>query len=82
MFGAPLRVGKYPPGSSTEDIDALDLALRQLGVGSERAWMAGDGIQDLRAGRAAGLHTIGALYGFHGAKPLQGASFDHPANGR
>jgi|GEM_PF-4209526 len=32
MFGAPLRIGKFPAGAAGEDIDALDEALRQLGV--------------------------------------------------
>lgn len=31
-FGSPLRVGKYPTSAQDDDIDALDEALRQLGV--------------------------------------------------
>jgi phosphoglycolate phosphatase len=51
-------------------------ALRRLGQGPERAWMAGDGIQDLRAGKAAGLRTIGALYGFQDAERLRAEGAD------
>lgn len=32
LFGAPLRVGRFPAGTSPTDRDALHLALRQLGV--------------------------------------------------
>jgi phosphoglycolate phosphatase len=39
-------------------------ALRQLGGEAGDATMVGDGVQDLRAGKAAGLRTIGCLYGY------------------
>lgn len=39
-------------------------ALRRLDVTAANAAMAGDGLQDLRAGKAAGVRTIAALYGF------------------
>lgn len=44
-------------------------ALRQLGWPGDAASLAmttmvGDGVQDLRAGRAAGVRTIGCLFGF------------------
>jgi phosphoglycolate phosphatase len=39
-------------------------ALRQLGGEAGEATMVGDGVQDLRAGKAAGLRTIGCLYGY------------------
>lgn len=39
-------------------------ALRELGVSPPRGTMIGDGVQDLRAGKAAGLRTIGALFGY------------------
>lgn len=54
----------------------LHTALQRLGAGPERAWMAGDGLQDLRAGRAAGLRTIGALYGFRDEKVLRAECAD------
>ncbi|MCB9876043.1 MAG: HAD hydrolase-like protein [Planctomycetes bacterium] len=42
----------------------LRFALEQLGVSATGATMVGDGLQDLRAGRALGLGTIGCLYGY------------------
>lgn len=42
----------------------LRFALEQLGAPTAGATMVGDGLQDLRAGRALGLHTIGCLYGY------------------
>jgi phosphoglycolate phosphatase len=39
-------------------------ALRRLGLDGAGGTMVGDGQQDLRAGRAAGLATIGVLFGF------------------
>lgn len=44
-------------------------ALQQLGwpgdaAAAAQATMVGDGVQDLRAGRAAGVSTIGCLFGF------------------
>lgn len=46
-------------------------ALEQLGVPPTQAAMAGDGLQDLRAGKAAGTATIAALYGFRDAAELR-----------
>lgn len=37
-------------------------ALRELGASG--GTMIGDGVQDLRAGKAAGLRTVGALFGY------------------
>ncbi len=39
-------------------------ALRQLGTAPADATMVGDSVQDLRAGKAAGLRTIGCLFGY------------------
>jgi phosphoglycolate phosphatase len=39
-------------------------ALEQLGAGPLGATMVGDGVQDLRAGKAAGVRTIGCLFGY------------------
>jgi len=36
---------------------------RTLGVDPRAAWVVGDGRQDMRAGRAAGCHTVGVLWG-------------------
>ena len=46
-------------------------ALGRVGVPPAEAAMAGDGIQDLRAGKAAGTRTIAALYGFRDAAELR-----------
>ena len=42
----------------------LLFALRALGGGPGRGTMVGDGVQDLRAGKAAGLRTIACLFGY------------------
>jgi phosphoglycolate phosphatase len=39
-------------------------ALRALGATAAGSTMVGDGVQDLRAGKAAGLRTIACLYGY------------------
>ena len=39
-------------------------ALQQLGAGVAGATMVGDGVQDLRAAKAAGVRTIGCLFGY------------------
>jgi phosphoglycolate phosphatase len=48
-------------------------ALRALGVpdGEVDGFMVGDGVQDLRAGRNAGVRTIGCLYGYGDAGKLR-----------
>lgn len=46
------------------DPEPLREALRRLGVVEVRGAMIGDGVQDLRAGKAAGLRTVAVLYGY------------------
>jgi HAD superfamily hydrolase (TIGR01509 family) len=46
--------------------DPVLAALRQLGVAPAAAALVGDTATDIEAGRAAGVTTIGALYGFFG----------------
>ncbi|MFY9342185.1 MAG: phosphoglycolate phosphatase [Planctomycetota bacterium] len=46
------------------DPEPLRFALRELGLTAAAATMVGDGVQDLRAGKAAGLRTIGCLFGY------------------
>ncbi|MBI5852142.1 MAG: HAD-IA family hydrolase [Planctomycetes bacterium] len=46
-------------------------ALRRLDVAPRDAAMVGDGLQDLRAGKAAKLRTIAALYGFRDPAELR-----------
>lgn len=47
--------------------DPLLLALERLGATPATAVMVGDTAADIEAGRAAGMRTIGAEYGFFGA---------------
>ena len=42
---------------------ALELVLKQFGVGSGEAVMIGDAAADVCAGKAAGTATIGVLWG-------------------
>lgn len=57
-------------------------ALRRLGrdaddpAASADAAMVGDGVQDLRAGKAAGMGTIAALYGFREPELLRAEGAD------
>lgn len=54
----------------------LRLALAQLGTDARLATMVGDGVQDLRAGKAAGLRTIACLFGFGAADALRAEGAD------
>ena len=51
-------------------------ALRELGVSGARGTMIGDGVQDLRAGKAAGLRTVGALFGYREPQVLRAEGAD------
>jgi phosphoglycolate phosphatase len=44
----------------------LLLASRQAGVDPENCWYVGDAERDIIAGRAAGMHTLVATYGYLG----------------
>jgi phosphoglycolate phosphatase len=57
ICGDTLEVKKPHP-------EPLRAALRALGQPTDRGTMVGDGVQDLRAGRAAGLGTAAVLFGF------------------
>ena len=50
--------------------------LKKMGAEPEKAWMVGDGPQDVGAGRAAGCTTIGVLEGFVSAARLRDANPD------
>ncbi len=58
------------------DPDPLLLALERLGVNAAEAVMIGDTLADIQAGKAAGMKTIAALYGFAGPS-LQSAPADY-----
>lgn len=52
------------------DPEPLRLALELLGRGAARAVMVGDTAADVEAGKAAGVFTVAATYGFQGAGVL------------
>jgi phosphoglycolate phosphatase len=57
----------------------IRLALQRLGIPDElaaAAVMVGDGVQDLRAGKAAGLRTIGCLFGYGDPAALRAEGAD------
>ena len=49
--------------------DGLLLAARKIGVKPERCVYVGDDLRDVVAGRAAGMATIAAAWGYLGAEP-------------
>ncbi len=51
-------------------------ALHALGVPQGRGTMIGDSVQDLRAGKAAGLRTVAALFGYRDAAVLEAEGAD------
>lgn len=56
---------------------APDVVLRALAaLDAEGAWMVGDTVSDLQAGRAAGLRTYGVSWGTHDAERLRTARPD------
>jgi phosphoglycolate phosphatase len=69
-------VGGDTTRSRKPDPAPLHAALELLEAVPSEAWMVGDGIQDLRAGRAAGTRTIAALYGFRDAESLRAEGAD------
>lgn len=70
LGGDSLPVKKPDPGPLHE-------ALRRLGHHGPGATMVGDGVQDLRAGKAAGCRTIACLFGFGEARALRAEGADH-----
>jgi len=46
------------------------------GADPTRTWMVGDGATDINAGHAAGVHTVGCLYGFRTEQEVTGARPD------
>lgn len=61
------------------DPEPVRSALAQLGLGGreERVFFVGDSPWDIRAGRAAGVRTVGALWGPYGRGELEAAGADH-----
>jgi len=44
--------------------DTLLMACKQAGVSPQQCWYVGDAERDIQAGRAAGMQTVVALYGY------------------
>lgn len=74
LFGA--IVGGDTVAQKKPDPAPLRHALSQLGGAAAGATMVGDGVQDLRAGKAAGLRTIGCLFGYGDPQALQAEGAD------
>ena len=55
-------------------------AARQLGLPAQQCIYVGDDERDIVAGRAAGMHTVAAAWGYIGAVPLQSWHADTVAN--
>ncbi|HEX5052810.1 MAG TPA: HAD-IA family hydrolase [Planctomycetota bacterium] len=60
----PVVVGGDTLPQKKPDPAPLRHALRLLGCARDAGSMVGDGVQDLRAGKALGLHTVACLFGF------------------
>lgn len=72
----PVVVGGDTLPQKKPDPAPLRHALRQLGAEPTVGTMVGDGLQDLGAARAAGLRTIGCLFGYGDAQALLRAGAD------
>jgi phosphoglycolate phosphatase len=57
--------------------DCIHALARRGNVGLDRVWMIGDGVQDIGAGKAAGVRTIAVLGGFHDEAKLRALAPDH-----
>ena len=63
VTGDDVKVGKPDP-------EGVLAALAALGASAENSVMVGDGPVDVRAGRAAGVETIGITHGLHSSEEL------------
>jgi HAD superfamily hydrolase (TIGR01509 family) len=57
------------------DPEGIRSALETLGCAASASWYIGDGPVDIRAGRAAGVRTIGISHGLHSVEEL---ADEHP----
>lgn len=61
--------------------DPLLLAAEQLGIEATRCAYVGDDLRDVQAGRAAGMLTVAAAWGYLGAgEPIERWGADHTIN--
>lgn len=67
--------GDSSPARKPSPIPIL-AALERLNTGPEGGMMVGDGLQDLRAGKAAGLKTVAVLFGFRDEITLRAEGAD------
>lgn len=72
----PVLVGGDTTPFKKPSPEPIWAALERLGVPRRPAVMAGDSPNDLRAGRAAGVTTIAALYGFRDESELRSEGAD------
>lgn len=75
LFGAVVGGETYP--ARKPDPQPLLGALSDLGCRPERALMIGDGLPDLRGGRAAGMRTCAVGWGFRSREDLLAEGPDH-----
>lgn len=65
LFGSPLRVGKFPAGAQSADIDALETALRRLGVDASAVIPANMSVEFVtETGSRTGAETYERLLGW------------------
>ncbi|MBM3975190.1 MAG: HAD-IA family hydrolase [Planctomycetes bacterium] len=72
----PVVVGGDTLPQRKPDAAPIRHALAQLGAGPRGATMVGDGVQDVRAGKAAGVRTIACLYGYGDPAALRAEGAD------
>jgi pyrophosphatase PpaX len=61
------------------DPEPVMIALDRLGSGPEGAWFVGDSVHDMESGNAAGVETVGALWGPFTAADLEPSRPKHLA---
>ena len=72
----PVIIGGDTLPRRKPDPDPVHRALQLLGATGQGGTMIGDGETDIRAGKAAGLRTIGCLYGYRPAERLRAENAD------
>jgi phosphoglycolate phosphatase len=72
-FAAIVAGGDAP---NKPDPAPIAMAMRALGADAKEAWVVGDGVQDVIAGRAAGCRTAAVLGGFASEERLRAAGPD------
>lgn len=82
-FGLLPRFGAVVAGEDVTHVkpapEPVLRALRELDAEAGDAWMVGDGVLDVQAGRAAGVRTIGALWGAREREALAASAPDYVA---